>query len=195
MKDCEAIRVELPAYAGGKLAVSSLAPVHAHLESCANCRAELVELERLEALLSEALSPITPSVTFASRFANRLAAEVAGAGEDSPRRGWFGWLLGPWLIPVAATALVAAMLLQPWSANHSASVVPMPALSGGSNGAIASAKKPAPDFRVAESKAAPKAALAANPPAEVLQRPELFVDYAVIRDLDILDGDGGSHAG
>jgi hypothetical protein len=32
----------------------------------------------------------------------------------------------------------------------------------------------------------------------VLQRPELFVDYAVIRDLDILEsgrGNGGSHAG
>jgi hypothetical protein len=40
--------------------------------------------------------------------------------------------------------------------------------------------------------------LAANPPSEVLQRPELFVDYSVIRDLDILEsgkGDGESHAG
>ncbi len=44
------------------------------------------------------------------------------------------------------------MVLRRWSADHSASVVPMPALSGGSNGPIASARKPAPDFKVAESK-------------------------------------------
>ncbi len=133
MKYCEAIRVELPAYAGGKLDGDSAAPVQAHLESCADCRDELAELERLEALLCEALSPITPSVTFASRFANRLAAEVAEADEASPGRGWLGWLLRPWVIPVAAAALVVAMMLRPWSADHSASVVPMPALSGGSN--------------------------------------------------------------
>ena len=197
MKDCEAIMMELPGYANGKLDRESAAPVREHLRSCSACHAELRELERLEKLLLEALVPITPSATFASTFANRLAAE-AGAEEESRERGWLGWLLQPWLMPVAAAALIAAVVLQPWFPNHSTSVFPVPAVGGGSNGRVVSSKKPAPDSQLAETNSAAKAALAANPPSEVLQRPELFVDYSVIRDLDILEsgkGDAESHTG
>ncbi|MET0152981.1 MAG: zf-HC2 domain-containing protein [Candidatus Binatia bacterium] len=186
MKDCEPIRVELPGYASGKLDTGSLASVRAHLQSCGACRVELRELERLEELLLKGLPPIVLSATFASRFANRLAAEVDGAQRESDERSWLGWLLQPWLVPVAAAALIAAVMFQPWFADHSTSVFPTPAVTGGSDGAVASARKPASDAK-----------LAANPPSEVLQRPELFVDYSVIRDLDILEsgGQGESHAG
>ena len=100
-------------------------------------------------------------------------------------------------MPVAAAALIAAVMFQPWFADHSTSVFPTPVVTGGSEGAVASAGKPAPDTKPAEAKAGSKPMLAANPPSEVLQRPELFVDYSVIRDLDILEsrGDGESHAG
>ena len=198
MKDCEAIRVELPAYAGGKLDGDSAAPVQAHLESCADCRAELAELERLEALLCAALSPITPSVTFASRFANRLAAEVAEADEASPGRGWLGWLLRPWLIPSPRPRWRWR-----WCSGRGLRIIPRASFPCPPSAAARPARSlrrrsPLPISRSRRANPAPKAALAANPPSEVLQRPELFVDYAVIRDLDILEsgkGDGESHAG
>jgi anti-sigma factor RsiW len=197
MKDCETIRVELPGYANGKLADDFLAPVRDHLQSCAACRAELGELERLDALLLEALPPITPSVSFASRFANRLAAEARESENHSDGRGWLGWLLQPWLIPIAAVALLAAVMLQPWFADHSTGVFPVPVM-GGSPNTVAAAKKPASDAKLAERSTSKVTLAANNPPSEVLQRPELFVDYSVIRDLDILEsgkGDGESHAG
>jgi anti-sigma factor RsiW len=198
MKDCETIRVELPGYANGKLTDDFVAPVRDHLESCAACRAELGELERLDALLLEALPPITPSASFASQFANRLAAEAHDSESRSEgRRRWLGWLLQPWLIPVAAATLLAAVMLRPWFADHSASVLPAPAVSRSVN-TVAAAKKPPADAKLAERSTAKLALAANNPPSEVLQRPELFVDYSVIRDLDILEsgkGDGERHAG
>jgi hypothetical protein len=198
MRDCEIVRVELPGYASGKLGPDVVAPVRAHLQSCPGCRAELSGLERLDALLLQALPAITPSASFASRFANRLAAEAREAESQSSRRDWLGWLLQPWLIPVAAAALIAAVMFQPWFADHSTSVFPVP-LIGGPQGSVASAKKPGSDAKLAERNSAPKVTVAgSNPPSEVLQRPELFVDYAVIRDLDILEsgrGNGESHAG
>ena len=197
MKDCEAIRVELPGFASGKLDVDLVAPVRDHLQSCAACSTELGELKRLDALLLEALPAITPSASLASRFANRLAAEAAGVESETRGRDWLGWLLQPWLIPVAAAALIALVMFQPWFADHSTSVFPVPAITGGRD-TVASAKKPASDSRLAVTNSASKGALAANPPSEVLQRPELFVDYSVIRDLDILEagkGDAESHAG
>ncbi len=198
MKDCEAIRVELPGYASGKLGPESLAPVRTHLQSCADCRSELQELEGLEELLLVGLPTISPSATFASSFANRFAAEVEGAEDESEQRGWLGWLLQPWLVPVAAAALIAAVVFQPWFADHSPSVIPPPAATGGGEGVVAAAKKPAPEAKLAEANTASKTTFAANPPSEVLRRPELFVDYSVIRDLDILEsgtGDGESQAG
>ena len=197
MKDCETVRVELPGYLNGKLAADFVAPVRAHLLSCAACRAELGALERLDALLLEALPPITPSANFASRFANRLAAEARETERGSEGRGWLGWLFQPWLIPVATATLIAAVMLQPWFADHSTSVFPVPVV-GGSPNTVAAAKKPASEAKLAEHSTSQVTLAANNPPSEVLQRPELFVDYAVIRDLDILEsgrGDGESHAG
>jgi anti-sigma factor RsiW len=85
MKDCEAMLVELPGYASGKLDPNTAASVKAHLQACAACRDELVQIQLLDKLLKESLPTISPSPGFASRFANRLAAEVAA--EDHRPRG------------------------------------------------------------------------------------------------------------
>jgi len=177
--------IELPGYVSGKLGAAESVPVRAHLEVCTGCRSEATQLERLEQLLRQALPSIEPSRGFASAFANRLAAETA-AEEEAAGHGWLGWLLQPWLIPVAAAALLAAVMFRPFSEQSGTAFAPQ----------LTSKKV------VAEHKApvapANKSEFASNPPSEVVQRPELFVDYSVIRDLDILEsgkGDTESHAG
>jgi anti-sigma factor RsiW len=196
MMECETMRVELPGYVSGKLDPSSAAPVRAHLQTCGACRDELAQIQRLDKLLKEALPTITPSPGFASTFANRLAAEVA-AEEEAMAGGWAGWLLQPWLVGLAATAMLAFIMFgvltspSPWSFDTS--IPRIPSLSGGV------ARKPVGEIpKIASNSPEKNKAVASNVPSDVLQRPELFVDYSVIRDLDVLDsgkGDGESQAG
>jgi anti-sigma factor RsiW len=196
MMDCETMRVELPGYVSGKLDPSSAAPVRAHLQTCGACRDELAQIHRLDKLLEEALPTITPSPGFASTFANRLAAEVA-AEEEAMAGGWAGWLLQPWLVGLAATAMLAFIMFgvlkspSPWSFDTS--IPRIPSLSGGV------ARKPVGEIpKIASNPPEKNKAVASNVPSDVLQRPELFVDYSVIRDLDVLDsgkGGGESQAG
>jgi len=193
MKGCEAVLVELPGYVGGKLDASTALSVQRHLQACSGCQGELREIERLEQLLDVALPSITPSPGFASSFANRLAQEMADDESEqrfSPR-SLLSWFVQPWLLPVGAAAVLALTVLTPWSTSErSQSGFPVPSLSGG----VASQKKTDGDTKDAAKPAerAEKKVVASNsetPPAELLQRPEFFVDYAVIRDLDILDND------
>jgi anti-sigma factor RsiW len=195
MKECEAISVELPGYASGRLDPKSAGPVKAHLQECPACREQLVRLERLEKLLKGALPRIRPSPGFASTFAQRLAAEIA-AEEDERAGGWASWLLQPWLVGLAATAVVAIVMIgvlnfSPWSSE-----TPMPRTPDLSGALV---RNPAGEAPMLASKPAEKnERIASAVPSDVLQRPELFVDYSVIRDLDILEsgkGDSESHAG
>ena len=187
--------IELPGYVSGRLDPKSAAPVRAHLQICAACRDELAEIQRLDKLLKDALPVITPSPGFASTFANRLAAEVAAEGEATAG-GWTGWLLQPWLVGLAATAILAIITLgalnfTKWSSDTS--IPRMPSLSGG-----VARKRVVESPKVASNPPEKNKAIASNVPSDVLQRPELFVDYSVIRDLDILEsgkGDTESHAG
>jgi hypothetical protein len=198
MKECEAMRVELPGYVSGKLDASSVAPVRAHLQTCAACRDELIQIQRLDKLLRETLPAIAPSPGFASTFANRLAAEVAAEQEAMAGGGWGGWLLQPWLIGLAATAMLAFIVLgvlrsstSHWSFDTS--IPKIPSLSGGVAG-----KPVAESPKIAGNPPEKNKAIAGNVPSDVLQRPELFVNYSVIRDLDLLQsgtGDTESQAG
>jgi hypothetical protein len=185
MRGCEAIVVELPGYVGGKLDAGIAVTVQRHVQACAACQAELRSLERLERLLSVGLPTIAPSPAFASTFANRLAAEIADEGEERAR-SLLGWFLQPWLIPVAAAAILAGIMFTPWFANEQESgwSFRLPGVDGG----IAS-NKPGNGRGTAKG---PEKSAVAGVPQDLMQRPELFVDYAVIRDLDILEGQAGA---
>ena len=196
--ECETMLVELPGFVSGKLDPSSAAAVRAHFQTCAACRDELVQIQRLDKLLREALPTIAPSPGFASTFANRLAAEIA-AEEEAMAGGWTGWLLQPWLVGLAATAMLAFIMFgvlkssnSPWSFDTS--IPRIPSLSGG-----VARKSVGENPKIASNPPEKNKAVANNSvPSDVLQRPELFVDYSVIRDLDVLDsgmGDTESHAG
>ena len=198
MRGCEALVVELPGYVGGKLDASTAVSVQRHLQACSGCQAELRGIEQLDQLLAVSLPSISPSPGFASSFANRLAQEMADEESEqrfSPR-ALMSWLVQPWLLPVGAAA-VLAVIVYGWSGSEQSASwsVPMPSLSGG----VASQKSaPAADTKLAAKPAdkstekkvlAQAAAPAENPPPDLLQRPELFVDYAIIRDLDELNAD------
>lgn len=195
MKECEAISIELPGYVSGKLDPKAGAPVRAHLQACAACRDELVQIQRLDKLLKDALPTITPSPGFASMFANRLAAEAAAEGE-AISGGWAGWLLQPWVVGLAATAMLVIIMLGALNFSPRSSDTPIPRIPNLTGGV---AKKPVADSpKIASNPTEKNKLTASNPPSDVLQRPELFVDYSVIRDLDILEsgtGDAASHAG
>lgn len=197
---CELVSQDLPAYAQRRLDPAVAAPVERHLKTCSACQKELLELEKLDQLLAEALPAITPSPTFASTFANRLAAEIV-AEEEKPSvagQGFLSWLFRPWLVPaVAVTALIAIVVISSREALRPEDS-PVVAVDTGSKGA--------PPQRVAaqEPKEAPKAVANASgpgresglllplPPADLVSRPDLFIDYAIIEQLDLLESDSGS---
>jgi anti-sigma factor RsiW len=202
MRACQTIAIELPGYADGKLDPSTTATVRKHLESCAACTAEVHQLGRLSSLLAAGLPPIEPSRTFASTFAGRLAAEVAAeanhSGEAESRWRWLSWILQPWLVPLAAAAMLGAIMYAPWfTGDHATKGLPAPALPGVAGGMV-SAEKPPADIRVAAASPGKSLLAAGDLPPDLARRADLFVDYGVIRDLDLLESNGeaaGGHAG
>jgi hypothetical protein len=186
--------------------------VTSHLQACASCREEVRRLQDLEVLLQKYLPVIETSPTFASRFANRLAAEIAAEEERESRpAGVFGRLLRPWLIPVAAAAALTALVVTQWLPRQSGTGLGLPQApsvaasktKSSTDTKLAAGAKSGGDVKVAAAKPATSpppanvasAANPASPPDDVVRRPELFVDYAVIRDLDVLDRDGADGTG
>lgn len=192
MRGCEAIAIELPGYVGEKLDAVTAAAVRSHLQTCSACKAEVRELEGLDRLLEVGLGSIEPSPTFASSFANRLAAQVRAEEEHHERRSWLSWLMQPWLIPVTAAAVLGAIIFSSWYPAGERGG--MPAVS--SPGAMA--KKQAPEGKPADGRGGARGEIgvaSSNPPTDLIQRPELFMDYAVIRDLDVLESSGDAAGG
>lgn len=81
------------------------ADIPAHVEGCARCREKVAELEATRAAI--ALDPPMPSdAEFAAR-----RERILGAIQEAPRKG--GRVIGRigWLVPLAAAAAVAAIVL------------------------------------------------------------------------------------
>lgn len=182
MKECDVVGLELPGYGRGWLDGETESRVTRHLEGCPSCARELVEIRRLDGLLAEALSPVGPSAGFASRFANRLAAEVE-AEEAKGARGLFDWVLRPWMAPVAASALALAVFLSVTADRPDPTAE---RLASSSQDAAPVSIPIAPETGRSEAAAAAED-LAPRAVAREETEVELFVDYAIIEDLELVE--------
>jgi anti-sigma factor RsiW len=110
-------RLSLGAYALGDLPADERASLAAHIEGCAECRAELRELEGVAALLPLADPariegpPVRPPADLGARIEAQIAAERAREGRAKRRRrlrvGFGG------AVAVAAVAAVLALVVLP----------------------------------------------------------------------------------
>jgi anti-sigma factor RsiW len=190
MWTCETVALELPAYVHGNLATETAAPVERHLRGCLTCQKEFRQLEKLERILTqhfleEQLPAIKPSPTFASSFANRLAAEMAA--EEAAKSRWdiAGWFSRPWLIPVAAAAALAAIVIGTVPGTGTP-VAEAPEASKPVVARQAPAAESKAPVAMAQPLVKPETGTASLP-KELAERPDLFVDYSVIDQLEMLD--------
>jgi len=104
-------KLSLGAYALGDLPADERAAISAHVEGCAECRAELRELEGVAALLPLAdparieAPTVRPPADLGARIEAQIAAESSREGRERRRRRVRLWIGG-----AAATAAVAAVL-------------------------------------------------------------------------------------
>jgi hypothetical protein len=104
-------KLSLGAYALGDLPGDERATISAHLEGCAECRAELRELEGVAALLPLAdparieQPAVRPPADLGARIEAQIAAESSREGHERRRRRFRLWIGG-----ATATAAVAAVL-------------------------------------------------------------------------------------
>ncbi len=104
-------KLSLGAYALGDLPGDERAAISAHLEGCAECRAELRELEGVAALLALAdparieAPTVRPPADLGARIEAQIAAEGSREGHERRRRRFRLWIGG-----AAATAAVVAVL-------------------------------------------------------------------------------------
>jgi len=107
-ENCREWRESLGAYALGQLAADERAGLEAHLEGCAECRAEAASLRGVARLLPHAdPERFGPAPTPPAALGKRIAATIA-AEERAGKRRW-RWQLGFGLS--GATALAAAAVL------------------------------------------------------------------------------------
>jgi hypothetical protein len=110
-EDHRELRHALGAYALGDLPAAERAALEGHLPGCAECRAELAELESVGRLLALA-DPARferPAQLPAPELGERVAAAIGGerrARRTRERRRWFGFALGG-----AAAAVAVALAL------------------------------------------------------------------------------------
>lgn len=145
----------LSAHHDGALTPVESAEVESHLVGCADCRARLEGLRRLDAELTSALAH-EPAPGWDEAFASRVAQRVAA--ESAPRRVHVGWPRSPraWVLVGAATAavFVVAGLWAPFTARDTlVTLQQAPALE--ESAPLARAVEPAPPVRPEGSAAPP----------------------------------------
>jgi hypothetical protein len=210
-RECEVVQEDLVAWVDGELSPAERACIEAHVGTCLTCRREIDRIGKLNAMIG-GLPRVEPSADFEQRMFERLRAEATPpvAGRRFRPALW----LAPPLAAAAALALAFFSQTQP------------DAPVGGTSGAPRVAERPAPEApereRAVANAPAPAAererqAAAGDPepsddavatlspedlPPEVVEHPELFLRFPVVRRLDKLehfeevrtkpdDGEGG----
>lgn len=121
-RPCAWYRVELPGYLTGELEAAANDAVRAHVEICADCRRELIELRAIDRLLMAERASRRSVDAFQASFLDRFDREREGtksagpsvstfhAEERSSRRSRMMTL-----VPVALAAGIAGLMLGVWT--------------------------------------------------------------------------------
>jgi anti-sigma factor RsiW len=115
MNDCDRVQEWLGAWLDGELPAAKSAEVRRHLESCAACGAEKVQLERLDVALKRALESKAADAAFGPFWAGlreRIARDRSWAdGVFDWTRGIFSFPRLAWTVPALAMLLLAVLSL------------------------------------------------------------------------------------
>ena len=183
---CEAIAEDLTAFVDGELPEAERAPIDAHVAGCLSCRREIERITKVNALVA-GLQRIEPSPEFEDRLRRRLATGAAadGAATGTRRRAWRPAL---WGVPALAAAAVIALV---WYWSLAAPIRnQLRAPAGGGQLAVARHDRAQQLAGEGESEPAVAAAPSLSPedlPPDLIEHPELYLRYPVVRRLNKLE--------
>lgn len=190
---CGPVQRHLTAAVDGRLDARSRAAVDEHVAGCAACREELRLTRALFTALDDGSTeaPVSPRLEQATLRAVRIAAADEA---ERPARWWAALRPAPALAVLAVVVVAVTATLQQ-RADAPARSAPKPARLAAQEKApkrvesVARAKVPAE----APAAAAPVVArrrptpVPAEPPKELAERPDLFIDLPILRHLDKLE--------
>ena len=102
---------DLALHAMGSLQGEELAPLQAHLRTCADCSRELELLRGDMALLAMSTAGSAPPRRARQRLLEAAARDPRSTAAPIPGRRGF-WSLAPWLAAAAAAVMVALLFVQ-----------------------------------------------------------------------------------
>lgn len=190
-RDCEAMVEDLVAFLDGELTEPERSRVEAHTSTCLTCRREMDRISTVNGML-RSLPRVTPSDDFDRRMWERLEREASRPGAPRSFRAVY------WGVPLAAAAALALV----WYSS-----VQQTGTAPGGGEATSPRVATAPQAPAPEA-ARPDVAVAARPdeaadqepiaqanadlapedfPPEVIEHPELFLRFPVVRRLEKLE--------
>jgi anti-sigma factor RsiW len=182
-ESCSHIAEELVAYADGEHSDAERARVEAHVGSCLACRRELERVHKLSDLLA-GLPSVEPSPGFEQRFWARLAAAPTVA-----RPRWRAARIGlPALAAAAALALVSywtVARVERAAPPDTRAVAAAPSVAA-PPAALARSEERRHDEGTDDEVRVARSELETLPP-ELVEHPELFLRYPVVRRLRKLE--------
>lgn len=182
---CEDLSADLVAYLDGEQPDGGRARVEAHVATCLACRRELERLTKVRAWI-RALPRIAPAADFEERMWQRLEADARPVVR--PRT----WRPARWSVPaLAAAAAIALVIYASVERSGKAPTRPAnggPAVVARAPGLPAEQAAAGGDARDRQTDLATATNLSPEDvPPEVVEHPELFLRYPVIRRLNMLE--------
>jgi len=152
-----------------------------HLTTCDVCRADFADTDRV--LRSVAALPMEATVPTALEQATMRRVRVAAAEEIERPTRW-GW----WPLPVAVAAMASVALIAVGLVGRSGNVDTMPtATAPRVAGPVATAVPPAPPKRVARAEGRTPAPVPNEPPPQLANAPDLFMELPILRNMEKLE--------